>query len=108
MASRIRKADKVIVISGKDKGAVGQVLLISQEHDRVVVEGVNKVKRHQKPNQRNQQGGIVTREAPIHISNVMLVDPKSSKPTRVRVKTDKEGKKVRVAVKSGAEIVAQS
>lgn len=108
MASRIRKADKVVVIAGKDKGSVGQVLQVSEVFGRVIVEGVNKVKRHQKPTQANQQGGIITREAPIHISNVMLIDPKTNKPTRVRMKSDKDGNKVRVAARSGADIAQQT
>jgi large subunit ribosomal protein L24 len=102
MAARIKKNDLVVVISGRDKGSQGRVLRV--DGDRLVVEGVNVVKRHQKPQPPRQPGGIITKEAPIHASNVMLFDGKSDKPTRVRVGTDKDGKKVRIAVKSGAVI----
>lgn len=104
MASRIKKDDQVLVISGKDKGTKGRVLSVLREVDRVLVEGVNKVKRHTKPTPKNPQGGIIEREQPIHISNVMLLDPKEDKPTRVKAGTDKDGKKVRIAVRSGAVI----
>jgi len=104
MASRIKKDDQVLVISGKDKGTKGRVLSVLREVDRVLVEGVNKVKRHTKPTPKNPQGGIIEREQPIHISNVMLLDPKEDKPTRVKAGTDKDGKKVRLAVRSGAVI----
>jgi large subunit ribosomal protein L24 len=99
MASRIRKNDEVVVIAGKDKGARGKVLKVLPETDRVIVAGVNTVKRHQKPTQ--QQGGIIEKDAPIHISNVMLLDTKSDGPTRVRVGKDKDGRKVRISVKTG-------
>ncbi|MBX3228897.1 MAG: 50S ribosomal protein L24 [Labilithrix sp.] len=101
---RLQKGDQVIVIAGKDKGKKGKVMRLFIETDRVVVEGVNLVKRHMKPNPRMQQGGILEREQPLAASNVMLVDPKTGKGTRVRIKTDDKGKKVRVAVKSGEEI----
>jgi large subunit ribosomal protein L24 len=104
MALRIKKDDQVVVIAGKDKGAKGRVLRVLREVDRVVVEGVNRVKRHTKPTPKNQQGGIIEKEAPIHLSNVMLFDAKSEKPTRVKAGTDKDGKKVRIAVKSGATV----
>jgi len=100
---RLQKGDTVVVIAGKDKGKTGKVMRLFQEADRVTVEGINLVKRHMKPNPRMQQGGILEREQPIHASNVMLVDPKTGKPTRVKVKTDDKGVKVRVA-KSGEEI----
>jgi len=100
---RIQKGDTVVVISGKDKGKKGKVMRFSKEDNRVLVEGVNLVKRHMKPNPRMQQGGILEREQPIHASKVMLVDPKTGKGTRVRVKTDDKGVKVRVAT-SGEEI----
>ena len=102
--ARIQKGDQVVVISGKDKGKKGKVMRLLKEEDRVVVEGVNLVKRHMKPNPRMQQGGILEREQPLHASNVMLVDPKTGKGTRIRVKTDDKGVKVRIAVKSGEEI----
>ena len=101
---RLQKGDEVIVITGKDKGKKGKVMRLFRETDRVVVEGVNLVKRHMKPNPRMQQGGILEREQPFAASNVMLVDPKTGKGTRVRIKTDDKGVKVRVAVKSGEEI----
>jgi large subunit ribosomal protein L24 len=101
---RLQKGDEVIVITGKDKGKKGKVMRLFKETDRVLVEGVNLVKRHMKPNARMQQGGILEREQPFAASNVMLVDPKTGKGTRVRIKTDDKGVKVRVAVKSGEEI----
>jgi large subunit ribosomal protein L24 len=101
---RLQKGDQVIVIAGKDKGKKGKVMRLFVEENRVTVEGINLVKRHMKPNPRMQQGGILEREQPIAASNVMLVDPKTGKGTRIRVKTDDKGVKVRVAVKSGEEI----
>jgi large subunit ribosomal protein L24 len=101
---RLQTGDEVIVITGKDKGKKGKVMRLYKETDRVLVEGINLVKRHMKPNPRMQQGGILEREQPLAASNVMLVDPKTGKGTRVRVKTDAKGVKVRVAVKSGEEI----
>lgn len=106
MAARLRKGDNVIVVAGKDKGKQGKVARVLSEEDKVVVEGINLIKRHMRPNQRTPQGGILEREAPIHASNVMHVDPKSGKPTRVRFQTDDKGNKKRVATKSGEEIVA--
>ncbi len=99
----VKKGDKVKVITGKDKGKTGIVLAAFPKKNRVIVEGVNIVKKHVKPNQLNPQGGIVSQEAPIHVSNVMLIDPKSGEPTRVGYKIE-NGKKVRVAKKSGAVI----
>jgi large subunit ribosomal protein L24 len=104
MAARIRKGDNVVVISGKDKGKTGKVLRVLQEEGRVVVQGVNLMKRHMRPTPRNPSGGILEREQPLHVSKVMPVDPQSGKGTRVRYKTLENGKKVRVAVKSGEEI----
>ena len=99
----IRKNDTVIVLAGKDKGKKGKVQKVLVETQRVIVEGVNIVSKCQKPNAQNPQGGIVKIEAPIHVSNVSLIDPKSGKPTRVSVKH--EGKNVvRIAKKSGEEI----
>lgn len=100
MPARVRKDDQVVVIAGKDKGARGRVLKVLDE--RLIVEGVNRVKRHQKPTNRQPQGGIVEKEASIHVSNVMLLDTKSDKATRVKSGRDKDGRKVRLAVKSGA------
>ena len=99
----VKKGDKVMVISGKDKGKTGVILSAFPKKDRVLVEGVNIVKKHVKPNQLNPQGGIVSQEAAIHVSNVMLIDPKSGEPTRVGFKVE-DGKKVRVSKKSGKVI----
>jgi large subunit ribosomal protein L24 len=104
MAHRLKKDDLVVVITGRSKGEVGRILKVDAERDRVIVEGVNRVKKHQKPTPQNPSGGIVELEAPIHVSNVMLQDPKAEAPTRVRMGTDKDGKKVRIAVKSGSVI----
>ncbi|MDN7243765.1 50S ribosomal protein L24 [Planococcus sp. N028] len=99
----VKKGDTVKVISGKDKGKTGVVLTALPKKERVLVEGVNIVKKHTKPNQANPQGGIVSQEAAIHVSNVMLLDPKSGEPTRVGYKVE-DGKKVRVAKKSGEKL----
>ena len=99
----VKKGDTVKVISGKDKGKTGVVLTALPKKDRVLVEGVNIIKKHTKPNQANPQGGIVSQEAAIHVSNVMVVDPKSGEPTRVGYKME-DGKKVRVAKKSGEKL----
>ncbi|WP_071458959.1 50S ribosomal protein L24 [Bacillus massilinigeriensis] len=96
----VKKGDKVMVISGKDKGKTGNILAAFPKQSRVLVEGVNIVKKHAKPSQLNPQGGIISKEAPIHVSNVMPIDPKSGEPTRVGYKVE-DGKKVRVAKKSG-------
>jgi len=96
----VKKGDKVMVISGKDKGKTGNILSAFPKQSRVLVEGVNIVKKHAKPSQLNPQGGIINLEAPIHVSNVMPIDPKSGKPTRVGY-TEENGKKVRVAKISG-------
>ncbi|MCP5468509.1 MAG: 50S ribosomal protein L24 [Deltaproteobacteria bacterium] len=105
MKSLIRKNDQVVVITGKNKGQHGRILKVIPEKSRVIVEKVNMVKKHTKPTQNNPRGGIVEREASIHISNVMLLDPKSNKPTRVGVRIEKDGKKVRYSKKSG-EVIA--
>ena len=101
---RIRSGDEVIVIAGKNKGSHGKVLKVNLDDDRVVIQGVNIVTKHVKPSRENPQGGIQKREAPIHLSNVMLADPKSGDPTRVRFQTLENGTKVRIAVKSGEQI----
>lgn len=101
MAAKVKKGDTVVVIAGKDKGKTGQVTRVIPAQSRVIVSGVNIVKRHMKPTQANPDGGIRTFEATVHVSNVSAVDPKSSKPTRVGFTTLKDGKKVRVAKKSG-------
>ena len=100
---KIRKDDQVEVISGKDRGTRGRVLRVSRPNSTVLVEGVNIVKRHTRANpQKNIQGGIVQREAMIHVSNVMLVDPDTDKPTRIGSKILEDGSRVRVAKRSGA------
>ena len=104
MGSRIKKDDQVVVITGKDKGAKGRVLSVLREADRVLVEGVNKMKRHTKPTPKNPQGGIIEREQPIHLSNVMILDAKEDKGTRVKMGVDKDGKKIRLSVRSGAAL----
>jgi large subunit ribosomal protein L24 len=101
--SNIRKGDRVIVTAGRDKGKKGEVIKVMPSEDRVLVRGVNMVKRHQRQTQR-QQGGIVNKEAAIHVSNIAHVDPKSGGPTRVGFKTLGDGRKVRVAKKSGEVI----
>lgn len=99
----IRKNDTVIVLAGEDKGKKGKVLKVLVEKQRAIVEGINMVSKNTKPSAKNPQGGIIKQEAPIHISNLSLIDPKSGKATRVSVK--KEGKNVvRIAKKSGEEI----
>ena len=100
----VKKGDKVVVIAGKDKNKSGRVLLVDPKASRVVVEGVNVVKRHTKPNAVNPEGGVIEKEAPIHVSNVALADPQSGKPTRVGVKVLEDGTKVRYAKKSGETI----
>ena len=102
MAAKIKKGDKVIVLAGKDKGKTGEVTQVLPKEDRVIVAGVNVVKRHQRPTQTTP-GGIEEKNAPIHISNVALVDPKTGEPTRVGFKVDGD-KKVRIAKKSGEVI----
>ena len=104
MGSRIRKDDQVVVISGRDKGTRGRVLKVLRETNKVIIEGVGRVKKHQKPTQQNPQGGIIEKELPIHLSKVMLLDTKVDKPTRVRAGKDADGKKVRVTVKSGTTL----
>jgi large subunit ribosomal protein L24 len=102
---KIRKNDTVEVISGKDKGKRGRVIEVLPKKARVRVEGVNKNKRHTKPNpQKNVRGGILERESPLHVSNVALIDPKSDKPTRVGIKIMADGARVRVATRSGIEL----
>ena len=100
---RIRKGDDVVVISGRDKGKTGSILRVIRSEDRVIVDGINMVKRHTRPSQA-QPGGIVNKEAPIHISNVALADPKDGSATRVGYKFLEDGRKVRVAKQSGEVI----
>ena len=100
-AQKIRKGDTVVILSGKDKGRTGEVIKSMPKDGKVVVSGVNVAVRHKKPSQVNPQGGLERREAPMHVSKVAVADPKTGKATRVRFETNKDGKKVRVAVKSG-------
>ena len=100
MAAKIRKGDKVIVLSGRDKGRTGEVFEVRPDHSKALVRGVNLVKRHQKQTQA-QEGGIISKEAPIQLSNLAIADPKDGKPTRVGFKILDDGRKVRVAKRSG-------
>ena len=102
-SARIKKGDQVVVLSGKDKGRTGEVTKAMPKDGKVVVSGVNVAVRHKKPSQTDPQGGLQRSEAPLHISKVALADPKDGKPTRVRFE-ERDGKKVRVAVKSGEVI----
>ncbi len=104
MAAKVKKGDRVIVLAGRDKGKTGQVLRVIPADERVVVQGVNVVKRHQRPSQTDPEGGIKTFEAPVHISNVAHIDPRDGKPTRVGFKTDEQGRKFRYAKRSGEAI----
>src|SRR4029453_15718750 len=103
MARHIRSGDNVVVIAGRDKGKTGKVLRILTSKNRCVVEGVNRVWKHVKPSQRSPQGGRIQKDAPIHASNVMPVDPSTGKPTRVKFEV-RDGKKHRVAAKSGTSL----
>ncbi len=106
MAAKIKKGDKVVVITGRDKGRTGEVIEMRRDDGRVLVRGINMVKRHQRQTAQ-QEGGIISKEAPIHLSNVALADPKDGKPTRVGFKLVGKGddrKKVRFAKRSGVEI----
>ena len=105
MLARLRKGDEVLVISGKDKGKKGKIARIFAEEGKVIVEGINLVKRHLRPNAKNPQGGILEKEAPIFASKVMPIDPKTGKGTRIKIGKDDKGKKVRLA-KSGEAIAA--
>ena len=100
----IKKGDTVIVNSGTSKGQKGRVLEVITKADRAIVEGVNMMKKHTKPNAESPQGGIIEKEAPVHISNLMLVDPKSGEATRIGRRLDDNGKLVRFSKKSGDEI----
>lgn len=101
---KITKGDRVRVIRGNHRDEEGTVLRVLPAESKVIVEGVNMRKRHQRPSQANPDGGIVTFEAPIHVSNVMLVDPSSGNASRVRMRVEKDGEKERIAVKSGNPI----
>ena len=99
--AHVRKGDTVVVVAGKERGKRGRVLRVIPDKNRVVVERINMIKKHQRPTQKLRQGGIIEREGAIHLSNVMLVDPTSSKPTRIGMRELGDGKKVHVARKSG-------
>lgn len=101
MAAKIKKGDKVVVLTGRDKGKRGEVRSVSPTEGRAIVEGVNLVKRHTKPSQSNPDGGILTKEAPIQLSNIAVADPKDGQPTRVGFKILEDGRKVRFAKRSG-------
>ena len=100
MAAKIKKGDKVVVLTGRDKGRTGEVVQVMPKEERALVRGVNLVKRHQRQTM-NQEGGIIQKEAPVHLSNLALADPKDGKPTRVGFKTLDDGRKVRFAKRSG-------
>ena len=103
MAAKVKKGDKVVVLTGRDKGRTGEVIEVHPEDDRALVRGVNMVKRHQKQTAQ-QEGGIISKEMPIHLSNLAVADPKDGKPTRVGFKIMSDGKRVRIAKRSGVEI----
>jgi large subunit ribosomal protein L24 len=106
MPMKLKTNDTVIVISGKDKGKTGKIIRVDRSRDRVYVEGINIVKRHQRPNpgRPNAQVGVIEREGPVHVSNVALLDPKDRKPTRVGTRRTEEGRRMRVTKRSGTEI----
>ena len=101
---KIKKGDQVMVITGESKGQKGRVLEVIRDKDRVLVEGINMVSKHTKPNAKSPQGGILKKEAPVHISNLMVIDPASGKPTRVGKRLNDKNKLVRYSKKSGEEI----
>jgi len=103
MAAKIRKGDKVVVLAGRDKGRTGEVVEVNPAASRALVRGVNLVKRHQRQSAQ-QQGGIISKELPVHLSNIAIADPKDGKPTRIGFKINTDGRKVRVAKRSGVEI----
>lgn len=102
----IKKNDKVKIVAGKDKGKIGKVLKIVQKKDRILVENINKIKRHTRPNPQNRQGGIVEKEAPIHMSNIMLMCNKCMAPVRIKMQILEDGKKIRVCRKCSESIDA--
>jgi large subunit ribosomal protein L24 len=108
MSARLKTGDLVVVISGKNKGRQGKIARVLADQNKVVIEGVNLIKRHLKPTAKTPQGGILEKEAALHASKVMPVDPKTGKPTRVRFGVDAKGNKVRIAVKSGDELPNKS
>jgi large subunit ribosomal protein L24 len=103
MAAKIKKGDKVVVLTGRDKGRTGEVIEVRPDENRALVRGINMVKRHQRQTAQ-QEGGIISKELPIHLSNLAIADPKDGKPTRVGFKILADGRKVRIAKRSGVEI----
>ncbi|HWN48781.1 MAG TPA: 50S ribosomal protein L24 [Xanthobacteraceae bacterium] len=103
MAAKIRKGDKVVVLTGRDKGRTGEVVEVNPAAARALVRGINVVKRHQRQSPQ-QEGGIISKELPVHLSNIAIADPKDGKPTRIGFKIGGDGRKVRVAKRSGVEI----
>ena len=103
MAAKIRKGDKVVVLTGRDRGRTGEVIEVNPTAERALVRGVNLVKRHQRQSAQ-QEGGIISKELPVHLSNIAIADPKDGKPTRIGFKIGSDGRKVRIAKRSGAEI----
>ena len=101
---KLKKGDKVLVIAGKNKGQSGAIARVLVRQNMVLLDGINLVKRHRRPSAQNRKGQIIDKPMPIHASNVMLADPKSGKPTRIKIVRSKEGARQRVAVKSGQEI----
>jgi large subunit ribosomal protein L24 len=101
--ARIRKGDRVVLLSGKDKGKSGIVMEVRPSEQRVLIEGVNMMKRHTKPRPPNEPGGVIERPAPVHLSNVALIDPNDQRPTRVRIQ-EIDGKRVRVSARSGEKL----
>ena len=104
MPAKLKRGDKVVVLAGKDRGKRGEVRHVDHKHDRVTVEGVNMIKKHQRARTQFQQSQIIEREAPLHISNVMLVDPNTDEPTRVTFRAREDGSLTRVAKTSGEDI----
>jgi large subunit ribosomal protein L24 len=101
---KLKKGDKVIVISGKSKGETGTISRVLPKENRVLIDGINLVKRHRRATRPGGKGQVVDKPMPLHVSNVMLADPKGGKPTRIKITRDKDGKRQRVAVKSGSEL----
>jgi large subunit ribosomal protein L24 len=104
MAQRIKKGDTVVVLAGNDKGKTGEVIRVLTKDDKVVVQGVNRVYRHMRPSRRHPQGGRIQKEMPLHVSNVLPVDPETSQPTRVGFRTASDGAKERFARRSGKSL----
>ncbi len=103
---KLRTDDEVIVISGKDKGKTGKIIRVDRSKDRVYVEGINIVKRHQRPSPGNPNApvGVIEREGPVHVSNVALLDPKDHKPTRIGIRRDEDGRRMRISKRSNSEL----